>query len=266
MARNWKLLTFHGISHIHPTLTTGSAVSGFPVTNIRTLNPDLRARATDASVGGGNYVAYIDFDRATASALNGVNCCYIAGVSVKGSGHTFSLYDGATSTPSNALVSPDTLDFYQGKWYTFDASTQRYLRVAFANTTGGITYECGVVTVGFCHSIPGELFGSTIGPASDPRAEYSRSFTFRRVSQSDGETFMRRFGREYILRTDYQEQDGYGLSGGIKPGVVGYFTDAAAETENVWYGPMSMTLTETDQVYSTLTLAVDHLQVGALSA
>lgn len=265
MARNWYIMLSHMLAHIQPALTTGTEVAGFPIGNIRTLRPNQRARVTDASLGGGFYGAYIDFDRATATNIGAINAWYVAGCSYTSGDRDLYLYSGTTSTPATleGSVSLDALTAPQ--FQTFTGGALRYWRIALADQTGSATYEVGVATAGYAYSIPAEVIGSTFAPASDPRCFRSVSLRCRAVPIATGKAIMAAFGRRYILRTDNTEQDGFGCDNGALPFVVGYFDTGATTATDAWFGPGSVTLTEDSVAFCSLSITVQDFTLGPLN-
>lgn len=261
----WVCMVTHNVAHIQPTLTMGTNTAGWPLGNVRTLDPNIRARFTGATI-------QIDFDRGTGNLRN-VNALYIAGATENAASPSFGLYadtvSGFTSPTTLIDGSSWTLDEPEPRMFYFASNAERYLRVEITTNTG--TMEIGTISIGRAYTLPGELRGATVTGGKISGA-FTRSF--RVVPVATAQALLDRYNADFTYKGASQDlpqygttRDALGCAGGRRPIVLGEWNAALtndSEASFAYYGPASVTVDEWAAAYAQVNITMQPIPIGPI--
>ncbi|MFA4972914.1 MAG: hypothetical protein WC683_09890 [bacterium] len=272
MAATWRLMLSHNVAHLNPTLTTGTAVAGYPFGSIRTLNPNERGRVVEAT----NRVD-LDFDRGAATGKNAVNCLFMAGCTYSSFAAVQALDCAASDFGAgtfNELVDDAavSLNTYTPRLLCFTAlatSALRYLRFSTILTASD-TFEYGTVSFGVQYELGNELLGGTESANGDGSVTFTK--TFRKPSKlttANVAAIMALYEKPWIYNSTNSALDGWGpaasASEGPRPVVLAKFASSTDLSSTVaYYGVADIRSNEWAANYSELQITMTTIPLGPL--
>lgn len=149
---SWWFYPAHYVAHIQPSLAQGTADANYPLSNVRTLDINTRAKLTNHAVNG----LEIRWDRGTGTPAL-IDSILILNTTLSGSNWTVQAdNDPAFSSPTT-LINAST-NIQRDIWQRFDGAVtnnERYVR--FKHAAGGGTFSYGLISLG-------RSFQLTLGP------------------------------------------------------------------------------------------------------
>lgn len=272
----WRIMLAHHLAHLNPTLTTGTAVAGYPIGSLRTLNPQERGRVTSAST---NLV--IDWDRGANGNHNPIDAlllvgqCNIATAAYEVYSDTASdfptplkyLDDGSNAFDS--IVPRMCLFTTTGAGAELASTIERYMRMAIL-AAGDDTYDFGVISMGKQHLLGTDLYAGASESAESGAAlggEGSRIITrsFDDVTDANAAAILAAWRKDSIMDTANAYVDGWGQKAGQRFGALAKFSSATAVTsDEVYYGNINLTVEPKYEGKSQVNVQVRTVEVGPI--
>jgi hypothetical protein len=268
----WRLMLAHHVAHLNPTLTTGTAVAGYPVGSIRTLNPNERGRVAEAT----NRVD-LDFNRGASAAHNPVDCLFMAGVKYQPTAALQVLDSTAADFGAGTFTelvndATNVLDLYVPTLRCFTAfatSTLRYLRYSIIYA-GSVTFEFGTVSFGKQYSLGTDLYAGASESADAPALATGSggqiiTRSFDTVTDADAAAILAAWRADSILTTDNAAIDGWGQRAGQRYGVLAKFASSTDLVSSAcYYGNINLTVEPKYEGKSQVNVSVRCVPLGPL--
>jgi hypothetical protein len=256
----WHIVAAHHVAQLQPTLTAGTASTGFAYGNARTLQINQRASITPHASNG----VKLDFNRGGTGAA--LNCILILQNSMSGGNWNVISDDNSGFSSATTLIaatSSPSVDIYK----RFDASatsTEQYLRFHYNQTSGG-PYEFGVISFGVAfqtfskvqlqsENINAEPLGGT--HFGDGFRRWTRSFL---VTRANSETILSYASRYYVNNSANTLIDAFGGGGGRNPIAV---VDDSTSPATVYWGPASVSARPHSVAFNEVFVEMDVLNRG----
>lgn len=153
----WSLMVPQCVAHIEPSLANGTIATGFPIGNIRTMDPNIRAKF-DA---GGAAAAQFRFDRGAGLSTNqGVTCAAFINHNLGTKADPVAVYAGATAGATTDTLYSATPSDDKPIFTTFTNNTGRHIRVDVGNPTE-TGFEIGCFLLGRYEDLGNPVFPET---------------------------------------------------------------------------------------------------------
>lgn len=257
---SWWIYPAHFVAHLQPSLDAGTADSYYPVSNIRTTDFNVRAKISTGVSG-----IQLTWDRGNTAVGTGtrqaIDTILILNNNMAGSTWTLRASDDSTFSTFDALVTGST-NIQRDIFVRFTASTRRYVRWFYSNTTGG-PYSFGLISVGPSYQM------ATAGPqignetlvaenvGKDGRIRWTRSF--RTLTRANAELVEQLAAKYYIYDSGNVLIDGFGGAGGIRPIAL---IDDGPNPDVIHYGPATVTVQPWQPNYSEIFVTMNEWREG----
>ena len=263
---NWSLHLGHIVASLPIALQTGTADDNFPFDNARTLDPNVRGRATPDT-----NVVNLRFNRGTTDGLTGISSILIAAhdiFSVAGKWQAESDTGLAFASPTT-LVAVKTPSDNSPILETFTSSVEKFFRLKLTNLSAAVSV--GTVSFGKGFDLGKPVLGGVdtswgsgqggIGGVSTPQFSWAPVSgrrvreTFRQVTRANALDIAETFSDFRLRNLTSYNTDGYGNGQGAFP------FGMKDGDGTVFYGFGSIQVDHVTAYYSNVTVDIAELPI-----